>query len=183
MVNNHGYEVPYWGCSPYKWPKWFINGGYKPLTNCDDPPSTSSQWGYNPINGLINGWLGVITPINGVNGVISPYQRWISGDVSHTSPASLPGLKQIYKQIPFEIWRIKTNPKKTSTSHIGSWKQAAPSSRGWSTPRESPLSQLSRCSRATGTRCTRGVSWFQKNLWEQVMLWPDVLPHLKLWIS
>ncbi len=34
---------------------------------------------------------------------------------------------------------------------------------GRSAPREvSPLSQLSRCSRATGTRCTGGVSWFFK---------------------
>ena len=29
MVNNHGdRKSPKWGDSPYKWPKWLINGGY-----------------------------------------------------------------------------------------------------------------------------------------------------------
>ena len=35
MVN----KSPNWGCSPSKWPKWRINGGYQLLTNWDDPPS------------------------------------------------------------------------------------------------------------------------------------------------
>ena len=29
--------------SPSEWPKWFINGGYYPLTRWDDPPSTRTQ--------------------------------------------------------------------------------------------------------------------------------------------
>ncbi len=33
-------KSPNWGCSPSKWPKWLINGGYYVLTNWDDPPST-----------------------------------------------------------------------------------------------------------------------------------------------
>ena len=29
VVNNHGdRKSPKWGYSPYKWPKWLINGGY-----------------------------------------------------------------------------------------------------------------------------------------------------------
>ena len=29
VVNNHGdRKSPKQGCSPYKWPKWLINGGY-----------------------------------------------------------------------------------------------------------------------------------------------------------
>ena len=29
--------------SPSEWPKWFINGGYYPLTRWDDPPSTRTH--------------------------------------------------------------------------------------------------------------------------------------------
>ena len=35
MVN----KSPKKGCSPSKWPKWLINGGYWLLTKWDDPPS------------------------------------------------------------------------------------------------------------------------------------------------
>ena len=33
-------KSPKKGCSPYKLAKWLINGGYEPLTNWDDPPSS-----------------------------------------------------------------------------------------------------------------------------------------------
>ena len=40
MVNNHGdRKPPSCGGTPSKWPKWFVNRGYSPLTNWDDPPS------------------------------------------------------------------------------------------------------------------------------------------------
>ena len=42
-----------WGYSPSKSPKWLINGGYYLLTNCDDPPSMSSEGGQP----LSNQWL------------------------------------------------------------------------------------------------------------------------------
>ena len=44
MVNNHGdRKSPNWGCgTPYKCPKWLINGGYYLLTKWDDPPSIQS---------------------------------------------------------------------------------------------------------------------------------------------
>ena len=34
-------KSPKWGYSPYKWPKWLINGGYYLLTKWDDPPSAA----------------------------------------------------------------------------------------------------------------------------------------------
>ena len=36
-------KSPNWGYSPYKWPKWLINGGYYLLTKWDDPPSRGHQ--------------------------------------------------------------------------------------------------------------------------------------------
>ena len=52
-------KSPQWGCSPSKCPKWLINGGYKPLTSYDDPPSrhpvilSENDWGeQSPLEGL-----------------------------------------------------------------------------------------------------------------------------------
>ncbi len=57
-------KSPKWGCSPSKWLKWLINGGYQPLTNWDDPPSTLGWWfGYSKkflVKGIVS-W-GVRSP-------------------------------------------------------------------------------------------------------------------------